>query len=45
MEDGENLSPEQIRTFLEGSDEVHFQAQDKQELYGWVNRASKTTGA
>jgi transposase InsO family protein len=38
MEDGENLSPEQIRTFLEGSDEVHFQAQDKQELYGWVNR-------
>jgi transposase InsO family protein len=38
MEDGENLSPEQIRAFLEGSDEVHFQAQDKQELYGWVNR-------
>ena len=38
MEDGENLSSEQIRAFLEGSDEVHFQAQHKQELYGWVNR-------
>jgi len=38
MEDGENLSPEQIRAFLEGSDEVRFQAQDKQELYGWVDR-------
>ena len=24
MEDGEKLSPEQIRAFLEGSDEVHF---------------------
>jgi len=38
MEDGENLSPERMRAFLEGSDEVHFQAQDKQELYGWVNQ-------
>jgi transposase InsO family protein len=38
MEDGEKLSLEQIRAFLEASDEVRFQAQDKQELYGWVNR-------
>lgn len=38
MEDGEKLSPEQIRAFLEGSHEVHFQAQDKEELYGWVDR-------
>jgi hypothetical protein len=38
MEEDENLSGEQIRAFLEGSAEVHFQAQDKQELYGWVSR-------
>ncbi|HEX3587547.1 MAG TPA: integrase [Candidatus Angelobacter sp.] len=38
MEDGEKLSPEQIRAFLEGSGEVRFQAQDKQELYSWVNQ-------
>jgi transposase InsO family protein len=38
MEDDENLSAEQMRAFLEGSDEVHFQAQDRQELYGWVDR-------
>lgn len=38
MEDGEKLSLEQIRAFLEASDEVRFQAQDKRELYGWVNR-------
>ena len=38
MEDGEKLSPEQIRAFLEGSHEVRFQAQDRQELYDWVNR-------
>ena len=38
MKDGEKLSLEQIRAFLEASDEVRFQAQDKGELYGWVER-------
>jgi transposase InsO family protein len=38
MEDGEKLSLEQIRGLLEASEEVHFRAKDRQELYGWVNR-------
>ena len=29
MEDGETLSLEQIRAFLEASEEVRFQAQDR----------------
>lgn len=38
MEDSEKLSLEQIRAFLEGSTEVRFQAQDRQEVYNWVGR-------
>jgi hypothetical protein len=37
MEDGERLSREQIRAFLEASEEVRFQARDRGELYAWVN--------
>ena len=38
MEDSDNLSLEQIRAFLEGSQEVAFQAKDRDEIYGWVER-------
>ena len=38
MEDSEQLSLEQIRAFLEASEEVRFQAKDRQELYTWVDR-------
>jgi transposase InsO family protein len=38
MQDGKKLSLEQIQTFLEASEEVSFQAQDRGELYGWVNQ-------
>jgi hypothetical protein len=38
MEDGERLSLEQIRAFLEASEEVRFQAHDRGELYRWVNQ-------
>jgi transposase InsO family protein len=38
MEESEKLSLEQIQAFLEASGEVHFQAQDRAELYGWVNQ-------
>lgn len=38
MEDGETLSLEQIRAFLEASGEVRFQAHDRRELYEWVNQ-------
>jgi len=38
MDDGETQSLEQIRAFLEGSGEVRFQAQERQEVYVWVSR-------
>jgi transposase InsO family protein len=38
VQDGERLSLEQIRAFLEGSDELRFQASDRRELYEWVER-------
>lgn len=38
MQHGERLSPEQIRTFLEASDEVQFEAAERGEVYGWVER-------
>lgn len=38
MQDGERLSLEQIRAFLEGSDELRFEASDRRELYEWVER-------
>jgi transposase InsO family protein len=37
MDDGK-LSLEQIRAFLEASGEVRFQAQQRKEVYGWVER-------
>jgi transposase InsO family protein len=39
MEDGGRLSLEEIRAFLETSGEVNFEAQDRKELYAWVNRS------
>jgi len=38
MKDGEKLSREQIRAFLEASQEVQFQAHSREELYAWVQR-------
>lgn len=38
MQDGERLSLEQIQAFLEGSQELRFQASDRQELYAWMER-------
>lgn len=38
MEDGEKLSLEQIRAFLESSEEVQFRAENREERYGWVER-------
>jgi len=38
MEDSEKMSLEQIQVFLEASEEVRFQAKDRVELYGWVER-------
>jgi hypothetical protein len=38
MEHGATLSMEQIRAFLEASEEVRFQARDRRELFEWVDQ-------
>ena len=38
MQDGEKLSLEQIRAFLEASEEVHFEGKRRQEVYEWITR-------
>jgi hypothetical protein len=38
MEDSDKLNLEQIRAFLEASQEVGFVASDRAEVYGWVER-------
>ena len=35
---GEKLSLEQIRAFLEGSEEVRFEGHGRQEVYDWITR-------
>jgi transposase InsO family protein len=37
MQAGERLSLEQIRAFLEASDELGFQGRNRDEVYSWVN--------
>ena len=38
MQTSERLSLEQIQAFLEGSGEVGFEGQNREEVYGWVNQ-------
>jgi transposase InsO family protein len=38
MQDGKQLSLEQIKEFLEGSQEWQFEAKDRVEVYEWVSR-------
>jgi hypothetical protein len=38
MPNGERLSLEQIRTFLAASEEFRFEANSREEVYGWVTR-------
>lgn len=38
MKNGEKLNPEQIRAFLEGSQEIGFEASSAGELYQWTKR-------
>ena len=41
----EKLSREQIRTFLQASDEIEFEAAHRQEVYDWrTDRSSPTRG-
>ena len=38
MQAGEKLSLEQIRAFLEASEEVGFKGRNREEVYDWVNQ-------
>ena len=38
------MSLEQIQAFLEGSGEVGFEAQNREEVYGWVNQTLRQQG-
>src|ERR1017187_5538645 len=38
MQDGEKLSLEQIRAFLEASEEVAFEGKRRAEVYDWITR-------
>jgi transposase InsO family protein len=44
MQDGEKLSLEQIRAFLEASEEVHFAGQRRREVYEWITRLLRQQG-
>src|ERR1035438_10541916 len=44
MEDGEKLSLEQIRAFVESSSEVRFKGKDREEVYGWMTRVLRQHG-
>jgi transposase InsO family protein len=44
MQVGEKLSLEQIRAFLEASDEVGFKGRNRAEVYGWVNQTLRGQG-
>jgi transposase InsO family protein len=44
MQGGEKLSPEQIRAFLEGSQEVRFQGEGQKEVYEWITRTLRQQG-
>ena len=44
MEDGEKLSLEQIRAFVEGSSEIRFKGKDREEVYGWMTRVLRQHG-
>jgi hypothetical protein len=38
VKNGERLSLEQIRAFLEATDEVEFEAANRPEVYAWISR-------
>ncbi len=44
MQDGETLSLEQIRAFLEASEDVRFQGKRRQEVYDWITRLLRQQG-
>lgn len=44
MGQAEKLSLEQIRAFLEASEEVHFEGEKREEIYCWISRVLQVQG-
>ena len=44
MQDGERLSLEHIRAFLEASQEVQFEGKQREEVYQWITRTLRRQG-
>ncbi len=44
MRNGEKLSLDQIRAFLEASEEVEFEVKNRQEVYDWMSRTLREHG-
>jgi transposase InsO family protein len=44
VRNGEKLSLEQIQTFLEASEEVEFEVENRQEVYDWMSRTLREHG-
>lgn len=44
MREAESLSLEQIRAFLDASEEVHFEGEKREEIYGWISRTLQVHG-
>jgi transposase InsO family protein len=44
MQDGEKLSREQIQAFLEASQQVRFEGQQRAEVYAWMTRTLRLQG-
>ncbi len=38
MQNAEALTGKQLKEFLQGSERIEFEGQDRAELYGWVQR-------
>ena len=38
MHDAEKLSLDQIKSFLNAREEIRFEGQNRQQVYGWVER-------
>jgi transposase InsO family protein len=44
VQQAEWLSLEQIRAFSEASEEVHFEGEEREEIYGWIGRTLQLHG-
>jgi hypothetical protein len=44
VQQAEKLSLEQIRAFLQASEEVEFEGEERQEMYGWISRTLQLQG-